>query len=210
MRKLSYAVAILSFLSVGAVAAQAESLDEIRAFVTKVTNDLPIRFDGKGFASPKQMEGHLPSDIMAYARFYWALDNIEGVCEFIGQRSNIEMVEPRIINFLAYPELRDEHPDRQEYIRISELFDKAVETIGEDTLCPDMYRMFGPNGNLMGNVLRINGLLGPKLRNKYMVHVEDGVLWSTRDYCERRFHLEPPANQAWHDFTCAKAKEQKF
>jgi len=203
---------VIIFLAVllSSFPAAASSLNEVRDFVMQATESLPSRFADVGIVPASHQDRPLPPDVLAYARFYWTLDRIEGNCEFLGQRSNVEMVEPSVQTLLTYAMLNENHPDRLEYIKIVDLVDGAEEEIGEDALCPAMYEMLGPNGTLMGTAIKINDLLEDELRHKYQVRIEDGILWSTRDYCERRFHLQPPADQAWHDFTCEKAKEQKF
>lgn len=197
-------------VSIGSTCAHAADLDRVRSAVSQFVKEIPSGFPNVGIVSSKHGQQPLPGAVLAYARFYWALDRIEGNCEFLGQRSNIEMVDPPISTLVTYAEINEKHPDHKEYLRIAELIDGAEETLGEDTLCPAMYEMFGPDGSLMAGVLNINGLLEDGLRRQYEVRVEDGVLWSMRDYCERKYYLQPPAAPEFHKYACEKAKRQKF
>lgn len=191
--------------------ATAETLTDIEAFVTEVTDKLPSRFEERPmihgdaiFTTP------LPGDVYAYARFYWTVDNIEGVCAYLGQRSNIEVIPEQVNVRLVGPNMSETHPDRAEYMRIFQMFDAAVETTGEVELCLSMYRLLGPNGSLMPAAMAINQLLDPEDFDRWQLTMKDGVVWSSRDYCERRFFLEPPADEAGHKFICDKAKRQPF
>lgn len=193
-----------------AAPAAADTLDDAVALVTETTEALPDHFANDGPARSEELEGPLPTDVLAYARFYWTVDAVEGACSSLGQRTNIEMVAPEISTRLVYPSMREEHPDHAEFLRIYEFFDAAVTELGEDVVCPAIYELLGPGGTLMPAALSINGLLEDDLAAKYEVREGDGVIWSDRDYCERRYYLEQPADQAMHDLVCARAKEQGF
>ena len=191
--------------------AMAATLPEIEAFLTRVTRDLPNRFEERPMLFGNDVfTTSLPGDVLAYARFYWTVDIIEGVCSFLGQRTNIEMVDQGTQTRLVGPTMQETHPDRGEYMSVFDLFDSSVETIGEDALCSSMYKLLGPNGSLMSSAMAINGLLDPDDADRWQVRVEDGVLWSSRDYCQRRYYLEPPSNQTSHDAICKEAEEQPF
>lgn len=192
-------------------AAMAESLAKIEAFVTEVTEKLPVRFESRPMIHGDAVfTTALPGDVYAYARFFWTVDNIEGVCSFLGQRSNIEMVPQEVNVRMVGPAMNEDHPDRGEFMRIYEMFDSSVEPIGETDLCASMYRLLGPNGSLMPAAIAINRLIDPDDLKRWEVATKDGVLWSSKDYCERRYYLEPPGDQAWHDSICAEADEQPF
>lgn len=190
-----------------------EALKPLVNLVDEVTKGIPGSFEQYGPVLPyeKLMEP-LPQDVMAYARFYWTVDQIEGNCRFLGQRSNIEMLDPDtgVSAWVGTVELRPEHPSRAEWKAVYDTVSGAVETLGEDVVCPEMYRMLGPNGTLMGDAVKINALIDPAIFDRYEVRQDDGVLWSKRDYCDRRYFLQPPEQQDMHDLACQEAKEQGF
>lgn len=181
--------------------------------VTEVTQGIPDSFERHGPVLPyeKIMET-LPEDVMSYARFYWTVDQIEANCHYLGQRSNIEMLDPDtgVRAWAGIVEMKGEHPSRSALVAIFDTVSGAVESLGEDVVCPEMYRLLGPNGTIMSKAVRINALIDPVIFDRYEVREEDGVLWSKRDYCERRFYLQPPAQQDMHDLVCEEAKQQKF
>lgn len=190
-----------------------QALDAIVAYVAEVTHNLPSSFRDHGNMIPEEVRMQpLADDVLAYARFYWTVDSIENNCQFLGQRTNIQILAPDngVTSWVATASTAPKHPNYAEYFGIFEKFEAAVTELGEATVCPAMYRLLGPNGSLMEDALDINGLIDPEELNMWEVRVEDGVLWSSRDYCERRYYLEHEPQQPLHDQVCNQAKSQDF
>jgi hypothetical protein len=200
----------------------AAALRDLVGLVETSATSLPDQFEERGLRalSSKNMMRPLPDDVMAYAKFFWVIDEIEAHCTHLGQRSNIEMLDPSngvhawsmMPMSTAIPGLEGKpHPNRSDYLAVVEVVSKAIASAGESATCAEMYRLLGPNGSLMSPLaLDISNLLDPANLDLWEVTPEDGVLWSSRDYCEREHYLRAPADQAMHDMICAKAKEQPF
>lgn len=215
MKHLS--IMVLAFVAAPSVVNSSDAapskLQPLLALVEEVTKGLPSRFgDDPELKSFNNLDGPMPKEALRYARFYWTLDSIEGECEYLGQRTNIEMLDPGLSVTVraGLPFSDPSHPDREAYMAIYGLVSNTIEEVGEEDACAEMYRLLGPNGALMEEAVKINGLIDPEMLEKYAVTTEDGVMWSKRDYCEREFHLQPPADRDWHDAICKKAKEQPF
>lgn len=188
------------------------AVEELASYVAKVTHDLPNRFNDYGIMVPEDERMQpLADDVMAYARFYWTVDSIETNCQFLGQRTNIQILsrDNGVGSWVATVSMSRDHPNYPEYFSLYEKFQMAVSKLGEAVVCPAMYRLLGPNGRLMEDALDINGLIDPEVLYQYKVRVEDGVLWSSKDYCDRRYYLEQ-GQQQMHDVACDEAKEQDF
>lgn len=190
----------------------AEAIAPVVALVTEATQAIPSDFDMPAPIPADALTEPLRKEVLAYARFYWVVDQIEANCHYLGQRSNIEKIDPGtgVSGWVAWASMKADHPNYAEYLAITDAVAGVVQTVGEEAFCPEMYRLLGPGGDLMDEAIKVNGLIDPEIFDRYEVKVEDGILWSSRDYCERRFHLEPPAQQDMHDLACKEAKEQGF
>lgn len=190
-----------------------EALNAVVAYVAEVTRDMPSRFEdhGKMIREEERMQP-LAADVLAYARFYWTVDSIENNCQFLGQRTNIQILEPSngVTSWVATASGYPRHPNYPEFVGIFEKFATAVKELGATEVCGSMYALLGPNGSLMEDALAINDLIDPELVYLWEVRAEDGVLWSSKDYCDRRYYLQEPAQQSVHDTICAEAKAQDF
>lgn len=194
-------------------ARNAEALKPVVAYVTSAVGGIPARFEDHGpRIGIKRLMDPMPADVLDYAKFYWVADRIEGNCKYLGQRSAIEMVDPDtgVNAWVSAVMMREEHPNAPDYLAVNAEIDGAAEEFGEPVFCPAMYALLGPNGTLMPDAIKINALLEPAIADKYEVKVADGVIWSSRDYCDRGFYLEPPKQQDAHDYICGEAKEQPF
>ena len=194
-------------------AKNAEALKPVIDYVTAATKAIPSAFADHGpRVNIDSLMEAMPADVMAYARFYWIADRIEGNCQFLGQRSVIEMVDPDtgVMAWAMAASTRENHPNYQDYRAVNAQIDGVAGQFGESVFCPTMYKLLGPDGTLMPDAVRINALLEPAIAAKYEVKAADGVLWSSKDYCDRGFYLEPPKQRDAHDYICAEAKKQDF
>lgn len=191
---------------------QAATLEEVKEFVAKVVNELPTSFQRRGTMKEDQLKKEFDPDVLAYARFYWTMEYIDGSCEHLGKRSNIEQLatDTGVLQWIDYATINDGHPNQKDLLEIMQVIEDTAETAGEAEFCGAMYGLLGPNGSLMKQAVRINNLIDKRLLQKYKVNVEDGVLWSYKDYCDRKFHLQPPANEGMHQHVCQQAAVQKF
>jgi guanyl-specific ribonuclease Sa len=197
-------------------------LQELIDLVETAAGGLPDRFEDRGpqVVRFENMLRPLPDDVMAYAKFFWVVDEIEIGCPHLGQRDNIEMLAPSngvhtwslmpISTGIAALDGKPHH-NHTDYLAVRAVVLNAIANAGEDTVCAEMYRRLGPSGSLMSHLATdVSNLLDPTTLDRWEVKPEDGVLWSSRDYCEREYYLRAPADQAMHDMICAKAKEQPF
>jgi hypothetical protein len=193
------------------VAQRDEALAEVIDLVTKSTQGLPtiFRAHGNKITEDARMQPLAP-DALGYARFLWVVDSIENLCRYLGQRSNVEILDPAngIQSWIATAEADPNHPDHAEYLTILGQLSDAVSNLGEDVVCPAMYALLGPGGTLMNDALAINGLIDPMELHRHEVRVEDGVLWSSRDYCERRYYLQNGGQESLHEAACEEAEVQ--
>jgi hypothetical protein len=191
----------------------AKALEDVVAYVTEVTHNLPSHFEDHGNMIPEEARMKpLTDEVHAYARFYWTVDSIENNCRFLGQRTNVQLLDPSngVTSWVSTASMVTDHPNYAEYVAIFERFETAVSELGEAPVCSAMYRLLGPNGSLMEEALDINGLIDPEVLYRYEVLAEDGVLWSSKDYCQRRFYLEEPAQPSLHEAECREADAQDF
>ena len=189
-------------------AAANTTTEEAESFITDITQALPRHLTALPHGSSERA---MPPDILAYARFFWMVDRVEGNCRYLGQRSNIEMIDrANGASDLPFVAMLPGHANFEEYLSVIHRVDSLFEDLGEPVFCPLVYRLLGPNGQLVEATMRINNFMSPDTRESYEIHPEDGAIWSLRDYCERGFFLAPPANQSMHDFSCRRAEEQEF
>lgn len=199
---------VLSGLLAGPVAAEATAA---RVYIEEVTQalpqDIPARRNVHGMS-----EQAMPADIAGYARFVWMVDRVEGNCRLLGKRSNIEVINPSLgVTGWVFAASFEGHPNHGDLIAVEQRIDGFFRELGEDAFCALAYELLGPNGSAVGPTLRLNALMTSADLRTYEIRREDGVIWSARDYCERRYFLvTPPANQGFHDLACQQAQEQNF
>jgi|TARA_A100001391_G_scaffold51157_1_gene31209 hypothetical protein len=182
--------------------AQEEGLTEL---LEEVSVNIPLEI--QALSSISDTESPMSEDVAAYARFVWTVERVAGNCENLDIKPVVYAVDP-LGDAWQFAASMDGHPDFQSFLDVIQPVDEFYEKTGAIDFCGTGYRLLGPDGDLMPLAMDLNALLAYPDEDE--VTVAEGVLWSSREYCETEFHLQPPANEAMHELSCDLAASQGF